>query len=316
VTSVSQKPVVWYQSAKVPTSTFATGRVGTRRDLLGSDGEFFGVDPIAVEVDIRDGRQRDLTLDKHGVEMRQHHGVVTDYYDNEQVLKKYYPECEALVCEATGASSAVAFDHNLRAKAKKESELHLRQGNAVQEPLITYGVHNDYTAASAPRRLEQLALPPKQNDTLKPVLGDRPAVDPAAVPELLTKRWAIINVWRNVTAKPVHRFPLGICESSSTTTDDLVVFEIHYADRIGENYFARHSASHVWSYFPQITRDEVILLKTWDSHGVDFAEAALSKDRLVPSTFALHTAFEDPATPEGAPDRESIEVRVMAFFDN
>mmetsp|Transcript_124242 Transcript_124242/g.220150 ORF Transcript_124242/g.220150 Transcript_124242/m.220150 type:complete len:264 (-) Transcript_124242:40-831(-) len=201
-------------------------------------------------------------------------------------------------------------------RQKKESELHLRQGNAVQEPLITYGVHNDYTAASAPRRLEQLALPPKQNDTLKPVLGDRPAVDPAAVPELLTKRWAIINVWRNVTAKPVHRFPLGICESSSTTTDDLVVFEIHYADRIGENYFARHSASHVWSYFPQITRDEVILLKTWDSHGVDFAEAALSKDRLVPSTFALHTAFEDPATPEGAPDRESIEVRVMAFFDN
>ena len=35
----------------------------------------------------------------------------------------------------------------------------------------------------------------------------------------------------------------------------------------------------------------------------------------IPATFSLHTAFEDPATPEGAPDRESIEVRTVAFFE-
>lgn len=283
--------------------------------MLGSDGEFFGVDPVAVQVDICDGRQRSLTLDEHGVELQRHASIVSNFYDNDSVLKKYYPECEALVCQATGASSAIAFDHNLRAKAKKDADTHLNQGNAVQEPLITYGVHNDYTAASAPRRLEQMGEPPKKNDTLKPVLGDRPPVDPAAVPELLQRRWAIVNVWRNVTTRPVERFPLGIVESSSMSTDDLVVFEIHYADRIGENYFARHSDGHKWSYFPKIARDEVILLKTWDSYGVDFAADVTAKSDLVPSTFALHTAFEDPATPEGAPDRESIEVRVIAFFD-
>ena len=31
--------------------------------------------------------------------------------------------------------------------------------------------------------------------------------------------------------------------------------------------------------------------------------------------FTPHTAFDDPTTPEGAPPRESIEVRTFAFFD-
>ena len=31
--------------------------------------------------------------------------------------------------------------------------------------------------------------------------------------------------------------------------------------------------------------------------------------------FTFHTAFEDPTTPENAPDRESIEVRAIVCFD-
>ena len=29
-----------------------------------------------------------------------------------------------------------------------------------------------------------------------------------------------------------------------------------------------------------------------------------------------HTAFEDPATPAGAPPRESIELRALVFYDD
>ena len=32
--------------------------------------------------------------------------------------------------------------------------------------------------------------------------------------------------------------------------------------------------------------------------------------------FAPHVAFADPATPEDAPQRESIELRAFAFFEN
>ena len=44
-------------------------------------------------------------------------------------------------------------------------------------------------------------------------------------------------------------------------------------------------------------------------------EAQRRAQRTVPATFSLHTGFDDPATPPGAPERESIEVRLVAFFE-
>ena len=70
-------------------------------------------------------------------------------------------------------------------------------------------------------------------------------------------------------------------------------------------------------YYPQLTRDEAVLIKCWDSYGRDFApHHATPRSATVPATFALHSGFEDPATPSDAPDRESIEVRVVAFFED
>jgi len=142
-------------------------------------------------------------------------------------------------------------------------------------------------------------------------------VDPATVEEKLSGRWALINVWRNIRAKPVQKLPLALCEGPSVPLGDVVTFEIHYADRVGENYFAGKSVDHRWFYFPFATRDEAILLKCWDSAGAAFAppggKIAESGGR-VPATFAFHSAFEDPSTPLDAEDRESIEVRTLAFF--
>ena len=73
-----------------------------------------------------------------------------------------------------------------------------------------------------------------------------------------------------------------------------------------------------------------VLIKCWDSYGRDFAphhqtlraaargEGASRGGRsgAIPATFSLHSGFEDPATPLDAPDRESIEVRVVAFFED
>lgn len=57
-------------------------------------------------------------------------------------------------------------------------------------------------------------------------------------------RFAIINVWRNITETPVVAHPLALCDGQSVDPEDLVVFEIHYSDRVGENYFAKHSSAH------------------------------------------------------------------------
>eukprot|EP00427_Karlodinium_veneficum_P059063 CAMPEP_0169398402 /NCGR_PEP_ID=MMETSP1017-20121227/52622_1 /TAXON_ID=342587 /ORGANISM="Karlodinium micrum, Strain CCMP2283" /LENGTH=40 /DNA_ID= /DNA_START= /DNA_END= /DNA_ORIENTATION= len=40
-----------------------------------------------------------------------------------------------------------------------------------------------------------------------------------------------------------------------------------------------------------MTKDEVVLLKCWDSRGADFADERHEGD-LVPATFSLHTGFD------------------------
>ena len=60
---------------------------------------------------------------------------------------------------------------------------------------------------------------------------------------------------------------------------------------------------HRWYYVPEMTADEVLLLKCYDSKTDGRAR------------FASHTAFTDPTTPPNAPPRESIELRALVFHD-
>lgn len=335
----STRALLYFQSDSVPRGLTSSGVVGTNRDLQGSDGEFFGVDPVPTPVEIRDGRGAGMTLDENGFTLVPHAWDHIDYNDNGAIVNRYYAECEALVAKHTGATRVLAFDHNVRAKRRKQaaSQLSGDGANAVQEPLVTYGVHNDYTLTSAPRRIEQLAAGQLgANDTLRARAGDGEggngggaggggALQTDELDGLLRRRWCFVNVWRNIVeASPVRSFPLALCDAASVSSDDLVVFEIRYADRVGENYFVRHDARQRWWYYPELTRDEAVLIKCWDSRGADFLgmfEAArglphdaADADSAVPATFSLHSAFEDPASPPEAPDRESIEVRLVAFF--
>ncbi|CAK0824436.1 unnamed protein product [Prorocentrum cordatum] len=118
--AASTRAVVYYQGPGAPASLASTGQVGTHRDLAGSDGEFFGVDPRPTEVAIEDGRGRRFTMDENGFQLERHEWGHVDYYSSRDVLDAYYPECERLVCERTGAKWALAFDHNVRAASRKK----------------------------------------------------------------------------------------------------------------------------------------------------------------------------------------------------
>ncbi|KAL1504245.1 hypothetical protein AB1Y20_010654 [Prymnesium parvum] len=320
----STRALLYYQSDRVPCSLTSTGLVGTCRDAQGSDGEFFGVDPQPAETPIASARGRPFSLDANGFCRLDDPLEHICYYDNTAVLDSYYAHCEATVARHTGAARVLAFDHNVRSRRRKQAAARLsgEGANAVQEPLVSYGVHNDYTLTSAARRVEQLARPLSTNDTLRARADMPPPIVPAEVEPLLRGRWCFINVWRNVSPEPVQQLPLALCDAATVSNDDLVVFEIRYADRVGENYFARRSERHRWWYFPLLTRDECVLIKCWDSRGASFA-GRLEQMRgwpppdaasAVPATFSLHTGFVDPLSSADAPDRESIEVRLIAFF--
>jgi hypothetical protein len=130
-------------------------------------------------------------------------------------------------------------------------------------------------------------------------------------------RFAIINLWRNIALEPVETNPIALCDAATVSTKDLVVFEIHYNDRVGENYFAKHNDKHNWYYYPEITNDEALLIKQWDSKGrfaITNGESADSDLTNQPSTFSFHSAFDNTSARADAPDRWSVEVRSVVVY--
>ena len=312
-----------YLDESVRPSLFRNGRVLTRRD---SDGNDFGTEGLLtrkVEMPVCNARllskEARPACDTNGFELLEapldDEGM--DFYNHQSVVRTYYTECARRVSESTGVR-AYAFDHNIRSVSGKRSGKRITGGQLVQEPL--HFVHGDYTLSSAPQRLRDLTQPPTANDTISPLLQTGESlIDPEDARQALADgRFAIINVWRNINETPVSIHPLALCDSRSVDPQDLVVFEVHYQDRIGENYFARHSTSHRWYYYPQMRRNEALLIKQWDSAGMlarSGGELADAKTENAPCTFSYHSAFEDPQSPADAPDRCSIEVRCMVIYD-
>lgn len=313
-----------YLDPSVSPSLYRNGRVLTRRDSDGSDGGTEGVILEAREVTIHNARllaggdRRTLARDGFELLLRPLARSDLDFFDHGEVVEHYYPECAAAVREATGARDVFAFDHNIRSATGKAGQRRIRGGQQVQGP--AHVAHGDYTLTSAPDRLRLLAKPPSGNDTLRSFLAEEEALlDLAMVDRALGQgsRYAIINVWRNIVQEPVATHPLALCDAQSVSPEDLVVFEIHYQDRVGENYFAIPSPRHQLFYFPAMTWDDALLIKQWDSAGTmarSRGERADGDDPGAPCTFSFHTAFEDAASPPDAPDRWSIEVRCAVLY--
>ena len=307
-----------YLTQEVESSLYRNSKVMIQRNLEGSDSQAVGLEYTPTDVQVINARELDAkpNLVANGFELISaplERDI--DFFDSSDVLQNYYRQCEQIVADYTGAK-AFAFDHNIRSASGKKEKVKLKAGQAVQGP--AHAVHGDYTLTSAPQRLRDLAAPPSANDTIAALLqeGDT-LLDGGTVEEALEAdgRFAIINVWRNIVEEPVVMHPMAFCDGQTVKPEDLVVFEIHYSDRVGENYFAKHTENHRWYYYPEVTKDEAILIKQWDSAG-NLAQTKGSQGdvRDTPCTFSFHSAFKDPAIAADAPDRWSIEVRCAVLY--
>ena len=229
-------------------------------------------------VQIADARPiaEQLELDTQGFESHARPTQVKDFYNEKEVLDVYYPEVRALLREVAGAAKVEIFDHTIRVEdvAKRE---------ALETRAPVQMVHNDYTERSGPQRVLDL-------------------IDDSEANEWLRGRFAVINVWRSIGALAQTK-PLAIADARSVSSDDLVLTDLVYPDRVGEIYYIAHNPEQRWYYVPDLRRDEVILIKSYDS-------AQDGRARFTP-----HTAFEHPHPPANAPARESIEVRALVKFD-
>ncbi len=227
-------------------------------------------------VTIRNGRPLAdrFEFEREGFRFVDHDTRVADFFDEAELHRVYYPECEALIRRVSGAKRVVVFDHTLRTASDEQ-----RETRKIRD--VVRRVHNDYTEWSGPQRVRD-------------IMGEE-------AEGLLRGRFAIIQVWRPV-GHPVESFPLAICDAQTVRPETLVVNERRYQDRVGQTFGITYDPGQRWYWFPHMRPDEALVFKTYES---------LTDGR---ARWTAHTAFADPTSPPSARPRESIEIRTLAFF--
>ncbi|MEP4380800.1 MAG: CmcJ/NvfI family oxidoreductase [Alphaproteobacteria bacterium] len=244
-------------------------------DVAGERTSFEGEREFRV-MSVRNARllPNEFSLDCEGFAFVDHKTAVTDFQDDDQLESIYNAEAEALVRAHTGAARALVFDHTRRSSSQS-----LREAHNARDP--ANAAHTDYTDWSARNRVEA-------------VMGDEAEA-------LIAGRFAIVNVWRS-TAGIIEEWPLALCAWDSVDDAHLHTVERRAYNRVGQTRHASYDGNNNWFYFPQMTPDEAILIKNYDT-------ATDGRAR-----YALHTSFDDPSAPADAAPRESLETRVLAFF--
>lgn len=119
------------------------------------------------------------------------------------------------------------------------------------------------------------------------------------------RRVAHFNVWK-VLSPPPQDLPLALCDSRTVSREDLLEADA-VMDLPGRRESAytglvvRYNPRHRWLYFPDMSSDEVLVFKTYDSEPGEPSQ--------VP-----HAAIQDPSCPSDAPPRVSIEARAIAYW--
>jgi hypothetical protein len=261
-------------------------------------------EPSMVTVEDLRGREDSVTLDHDSLQVLQ--GLIhiprspeVNWDSNTSIETTFYPAVESAVKAAIpGAHTVHIFRHGIR---------HTKNWPIPYNPPAMIA-HLDQTGPAAVNRVLR---------HMGPVDG----------PRLLQGRYRIVHFWTPLNGA-VYTCPVSVASSATVKDEDIRIFISHLGGAGGlgmplgrqvakpdpteqyrEDFGApRYADGQRWYYLSGITQDEALLIQIFDSK-------ALQKDSPVKGGRAVHSAFRDPRTPPGAPDRWSIEVSCLVFSD-
>lgn len=228
------------------------------------------VDTRTITISDMRGEQDRFSLDKNGFEIV-HFSPDFDAFEDDEAIKAHlYPEVIAMLKRKLNSDDVMIFDHTYRSTTRVDKSIHNRA------PVKT--VHNDYTEVSAHHRMMEET---KGREHLRKC------------------SYTLVNLWLPVHNK-VESSPLAMVDITTVQTSDFQRLKLIYPDRIGEIAAITYNPKHKWFYQSDMTPDEGLLFKVFDS---TFQEGMFG----VP-----HSAVDVVEDASGKP-RTSIELRAIVF---
>ncbi|MFT4518048.1 MAG: hypothetical protein ACI9JM_000425 [Halioglobus sp.] len=239
------------------------------------------------EVWIRNGRELASTLDREGFKLISHQSAISDFDGIEldpTTSSQYMEELGALVVKETGAVQVIGLGGAKQrfSEGATDKLAPLFNAKPARYP------HADNTDTSSAQQIKMFveAIAGLKMDAFS--------------------RYALFNIWRCVSPAP-QDCPLAVCDATSiAASDEVPVTAVTMVHGVGEVRHATtsylYNPQHRWHYFPDMTRDEVIVFKTHDTDENQARRVA-------------HTAFDDPTCPPGTHARASVEARILAIFE-
>ena len=254
-----------------------------------------GTGLTAVETEIYDGRTARLPgWEECGFQLMGHRSAVENWTDDKEIAAVHYPEAEGLARRLTGCDFAVVSDH-----VKRNASIARRRREQAPVTLV----HSDFAA-----NYETVV-----RDAYRNVHGRGAAAlarSGLSAEEIQdAPRLLMLQMWRNLGAARMD-LPVAFCDCRTLTPVDSRPFRYTGYVAGGTAFDALaivapgHPSHHRWYTFPELTADEVVAFRTYDTDLV----------RANQTWFTPHSAFRDPQVEEGNPARSSIELRVLCVF--
>lgn len=251
--------------------------IGVRPQVYNEDFSRNVVPLQAVAVKIEDTSLSGMPprLDKEGFALVRHHTDVADLTSTKPSFEEYRAELKQLLGTLIDADYIEMANASPVRRSIPANDADLDNGFPV--PMV----HCDITAAGVQHMIGWAYGPP---------------------PARPIRRMALFNFWRLLSKGPTDT-PLTMCDARTFPKSDVVAGDSHFLTDgfTFEAVFVRPNPAHRWCYFSQMSVEDVLIFKQFDSD----PEAPLQ----VP-----HSAFTDRSCPAGTDPRISVESRAIAYW--
>lgn len=229
------------------------------------------------KVEVANGRfcQEKFSVGANGFELIKFASELTNVRDIDAVRRIFRPEAEQILKRLTGASRVLMFNHIVR----DSSEAPL--GDHFAAPRFCHVGHDQATYESIIRT----------------------CLSPGEADALLGRRWAAYSMWKPMAS--VKNLPLAVCDARTVFEENLVPNDqgadasvpLQQKSGLGVTFNSKQR----WYYFPDMTAEEALVLKIWDTD-IDLPQ------------WVAHSAFVDPTSKSDANPRVVLDGRFIAFY--